>query len=626
MHELSDIKMKYRFKDFQFDCEQQLLTKDKSVITLNEKPAQLLTLFLRDVDKIHKKSEILDFVWPDRVVTDQVVFQNISYLRSLFGSDAIKTFTRKGYQWQISLEFVVDDEESPTNEVKSAIAIKDKSPRLDLNNTVASDKDYLQRRVSPKKVTTSFIVFFLLIISWFWLSQTIAPTTAAVTNHQSEAENKIYAITPENQQLKQTSLTGIVTNQTLFDSPNSTWQRHTTSENQLLVAIKLYSVQDKKALRFHIQGKNHGWHDYILAENKEQALNQLNSLLTLLSSSNYFSTFSNHQLLAKLTLLIREQPTHELLNQQLIKLTFKLNDLDRATALIDQQLSAQPSPLRQGLSNLLKTDITMRNKHWSVAKQSIEQALMIFRQLNMTQLESRALIESSWGYLTDNEFRLGMQSLNQAASKARESGEPLLEVNAHIIQSFIASKAGQVELAHTQLDLAKEIINLHQLSDEHQVPIQKNLAWITKSSLDALQHYQNILNMHFSPQYESVFYNASAQVRNAHIKQQDWDKALTSIKPWQRPSFQALNRAHISYAQGRWVQGLKHGKEAFQQAQIDHQRIDALNAALLILQNKTVENQKLDNNQFDVFIKQNSTRTWLDQNGAALAKLNKESD
>jgi DNA-binding winged helix-turn-helix (wHTH) protein len=619
--------MKFRFKNFQFDCEQQLLTQDKSVLTLNEKPAQLLTLFLQDVDKIHKKSEILDYVWQDRVVTDQVVFQNISYLRSLFGSDAIKTFTRKGYQWQIPIELVEDDEKSPNNEVESTIPIKGKPLQLELDKSIGSDKNHLQIRSWPKKVTTSFIVLFLLIISWLWLSQTtIAPTKTADTNHPSAIENEIYAITHEDQQLKQKSLTGMVSNQSLFDSPNSTWQRNTSSKNQLLVAIKFYSVQDKIALRFHIQGEKHGWYDYILAVNKEQALNELSNLLSLLVASNYFSTLSNNQLLAKLTLLISEHPTHELLNQQLIKLTFKSNDLDRATALIDQQLAAKPSLLRQGLSKLLKTDITMRNKHWSVAKQNIEQALTIFKQLNMTQLESRALIMSSWGYLADKEFRIGMQSLNQAASKARESGEPLLEVNAHIIQSFIASKAGQMELAHTQVDLAKEIINLHQLSDEHQALIENNLGWISASSLDALQHYQNILNMPFSPQYESVFYNASAHVRNAYSKRQDWHKALASIKHWQRPSFQALNRAHISYAQGHYSEGLKYGKEAFQEAQVEHQRIDALDAALLILQNESAKNSPLDTNQFDVFIKQNSTRIWLDQNGAALAKLNKESD
>jgi len=616
--------MKYSFKSFQFDCEQQILTQDGNILTLNEKPAQLLTLFLLDAGKIHKKSEILDSVWPDRVVTDQVVFQNISYLRSLFGSDAIKTFTRKGYQWQLLLTPMVEDEKVQTHEVKSPISIDHKPSKLDLNNTSSQHKNYFKAGLLFKKVILSFIALGFIVITWLWLTPTIITSSIPINSNAQAIEKKIiYSVSFEGQQLRKTQLATSIFNQTLFDSPYSSWQQHITNKKHLLVATKLYSVKDKKALRFYIQGEKHGWHDYILAENEEQAISQFNSLLLLLASSNYFSISSDHEVLAKLTILMSEQPANDLLSQQLIKQTFKLNDLDRATALIDLQLVEKTTLLRQGLLYLLKTNITMRNKQWSTAEQSISQALSIFQELKLPQLESRSLIESSWIYMVDKRFRLSMQVLNQAASKARESKEPLLEVNAHIIQSFIASKVGQTELALTQLDLAKEIIDLHQLSDEHQVPVQNNLAWIAKPSLDGLQHYQNILNMPFSPQYESLFHNASAEVRDAFIKQQEWDKAFSTIKPWQRSSFQALNRAHIFYAQNDFKQGLNHAKQAFRDAQVSHHKVDALNAALLILQNQTFGKQPLSIDEYDAFIKQNSTRIWLDQNKAALKELNK---
>ena len=96
--------MKYRFQDFEFDAQQRVLTRSGEVYSLNEKAALLLSLLLDDVKKIHSKADILDFVWADRVVTDQVVFQNISTLRAIFGDAAIKTFSRKGYQWQLPLE------------------------------------------------------------------------------------------------------------------------------------------------------------------------------------------------------------------------------------------------------------------------------------------------------------------------------------------------------------------------------------------------------------------------------------------------------------------------------------------------------------------------------------------
>lgn len=94
-------EMKFAFKDFLFDSKELKLYKDDRKLNLKQKPAQILELFLSAPQTIHSKEDILEKVWPDRKVTDQVVFQNIGHLRALFGDDAIKTFSRKGYQWQI---------------------------------------------------------------------------------------------------------------------------------------------------------------------------------------------------------------------------------------------------------------------------------------------------------------------------------------------------------------------------------------------------------------------------------------------------------------------------------------------------------------------------------------------
>ncbi|WP_105170095.1 winged helix-turn-helix domain-containing protein [Pseudoalteromonas sp. T1lg23B] len=102
--------MKFRFSHFEFDCEALILTNNGKVFSLNEKPAKLLALLLTNAEHIHSKDEILEAVWPGREVTNQVVFQSIGHLRALFGDDAIKTFSRKGYQWQLPLSEVTDDE------------------------------------------------------------------------------------------------------------------------------------------------------------------------------------------------------------------------------------------------------------------------------------------------------------------------------------------------------------------------------------------------------------------------------------------------------------------------------------------------------------------------------------
>ncbi|CAH9053843.1 hypothetical protein PSECIP111951_02394 [Pseudoalteromonas holothuriae] len=102
--------MKFSFSHFEFDCDALVLTNKGKVFSLNEKPAKLLALLIMGADRIHSKDEILEVVWPGRTVTNQVVFQSIGHLRALFGDDAIKTFSRKGYQWQLPLVPVKDDD------------------------------------------------------------------------------------------------------------------------------------------------------------------------------------------------------------------------------------------------------------------------------------------------------------------------------------------------------------------------------------------------------------------------------------------------------------------------------------------------------------------------------------
>ncbi|MCG7541953.1 winged helix-turn-helix domain-containing protein [Pseudoalteromonas sp. OF7H-1] len=126
--------MKFAFKDFLFDSKELKLYKDDRKLNLKQKPAQILELFLSAPQTIHSKEDILEKVWPDRKVTDQVVFQNIGHLRALFGDDAIKTFSRKGYQWQIpctafegTAEAQASPQSSPQPITSTAAKVDDKS-------------------------------------------------------------------------------------------------------------------------------------------------------------------------------------------------------------------------------------------------------------------------------------------------------------------------------------------------------------------------------------------------------------------------------------------------------------------------------------------------------------------
>ena len=557
--------MKFSFKHFEFDCEQQILTQQGRVFSLNEKPAQLLSLFLLEADKIHSKDTILEKVWSGRVVTDQVVFQNISHLRALFGSDAIKTFTKKGYQWQLPVKQVdsipepIDNKES-ISEVQQVLNIPPSSSENKIiKQTTLSDRS---------KYGLAITLTLLICVLAFWYND------AAIykTNPASPALSNIKVL-PVSQPLypdtvaqltsllmSNTDVTLIelnqLTNQALFDSPFKVWQAVNLSDEQLLLGYKFYSFEEEKntrsALRFCIQGKYRRWQGYITATNLDALVEQLSLLLKTLESSLYFSLQSTNAALAQLTLLNNAQPDNQMITQQLIQLHYELNDFDVANALIDKQLKKTQDKLYLGLYHLLRINIANKNSDWQAAEPNVLNALEIFAELNQPQLESTTLIEASWFTFLNNQYDKSREYLNTAANKARIAREPLLEVKAHLTQSFMASKIKQTALMHSHMDIAKQLITLHQLNDEHQVSIHSNLAWSAHTKAEKVIHYQEILNSPFSALYKSTYYSAAEFIRNEFIKQGEYQQALQSIKPWQRSSFASLTQAQVAFAENEW--------------------------------------------------------------------------
>ena len=96
--------MNYYFDNFAFNSQSLILTKAGESLTIRHNESRLLVYFLENPEAVLSKDVILENVWPGKVVSEQAVFQAISNLRVLFGDNAIKTFPKKGYQWQISFE------------------------------------------------------------------------------------------------------------------------------------------------------------------------------------------------------------------------------------------------------------------------------------------------------------------------------------------------------------------------------------------------------------------------------------------------------------------------------------------------------------------------------------------
>jgi DNA-binding winged helix-turn-helix (wHTH) protein/TolB-like protein/Flp pilus assembly protein TadD len=103
----------YVFGDFRIDSTKRLLLRDGQGVALTPKVFETLLYLVENRGKVVAKDELMTAVWPDTVVEENNLNQNISTLRKVLGESRgenryIATVPGKGYR------FVADVRETPT--------------------------------------------------------------------------------------------------------------------------------------------------------------------------------------------------------------------------------------------------------------------------------------------------------------------------------------------------------------------------------------------------------------------------------------------------------------------------------------------------------------------------------
>lgn len=92
--------MQYQIGEFTLCTIDGVITGAQGEFKVRPKTLQVLQYLIEHRERIATKREIIDTIWDDVVVQDQVLFQSIKELRDIFVDvTVIKTFPRKGYQW-----------------------------------------------------------------------------------------------------------------------------------------------------------------------------------------------------------------------------------------------------------------------------------------------------------------------------------------------------------------------------------------------------------------------------------------------------------------------------------------------------------------------------------------------
>lgn len=114
----------YQSQGFVILPQRQIIAQGGKEIQVRPKTFALLLLMLDKPGEVLTKSYLLDAIWDDVKVEEQVLVQSIREIRQLFNNpEVIQTYPRKGYAWAADVEKHEQSKISETNDVLTAAKV-----------------------------------------------------------------------------------------------------------------------------------------------------------------------------------------------------------------------------------------------------------------------------------------------------------------------------------------------------------------------------------------------------------------------------------------------------------------------------------------------------------------------
>jgi Tol biopolymer transport system component/DNA-binding winged helix-turn-helix (wHTH) protein len=174
----------YEFQHFRLDVAERLLLRNGETIPLQPKAFDLLLVLVQNRGRLLEKEELLKAVWPDTVVEEVNLANNISLLRKALAEDGngqrfIETVPKHGYRFLATVREVKDEttiisSEQPRSEIAIAAESVISSSESGANHTT-SNADRLSGAIRHNKHGTvgAIVVTGVMAVIAFGLYQLV---------------------------------------------------------------------------------------------------------------------------------------------------------------------------------------------------------------------------------------------------------------------------------------------------------------------------------------------------------------------------------------------------------------------------------------------------------------------
>lgn len=608
--------MRYQFDDFEFDSIDLILLRAGTALAIRHNEAKLLALLLANTHRVLSKEEILDQVWQDKVVSEQAVFQNISHLRALFGNDAIKTFAKRGYQWQ--------------RQVTGVNAAPITRPLITSDTVHAPitvtpvDTDVSARHRVSNWLGVSLISLLVLLAFVFVLQR-------------DEAQSESFSITylpfegsePEQWQLQDTTQLNFTSLTTLSAANFRTSQElvypEVAVQHPVILTASVRQVDALWYLTFWLKGPAGQWQGVLHGATSQAVQQKLYQHLSQPVVASLLQHAHSPDLkLAMLTQAHQRTPEDLILLGALVNAYLDVHELEKAMAMAEKLAvlaKAQTNTQQEGRALAYQGEILLRKNLVDLSLIRLDMALQALEVSQDLRAQSDVWHSRSWLHHLQRDYGQVKASLLHSAQLARQTQDIARELDALTYLSIMASKNQQDDDKYHYLRLAEEKMRDYELPVYHFAKVPFHYAIFADKPADKEPHYRRVLEYTALTPNHWVAQSSRKSLVRYYLREARFEEAESLITSVRQDN---AENAYLSVMYAAAVQTqaelLPLALRAFELAQLSGERRIGLDVALLLCQ-MPVESG-VNSDFYAQYISEHATSDWRMQNEAQLLALN----
>ncbi|MAG77147.1 MAG: transcriptional regulator [Colwelliaceae bacterium] len=632
--------MHYHFDDYTFDAAHLVLSKHGDSVDIRKNEALLLKLLLERAGTVVSKDDILSEVWQDRIVSEQAVFQNISHLRALFGNSAIKTFSKRGYQWQL-----------PLTEVSPNSLTSDKGVEANANaQQVGKQLPTRPNPSSPSTIdsntsTVNSITNAEQVSKWHWPIAALVPLVILVSILFNSKDEKHQGMPPlamvpfifsdaetesvENAELKTDEFPFELTMLSDIDPQHYAATKilsyqQISKDHPLILSGYFWRSATKAHLDFTLKGRFGEWQGQLSGQTAHQVMSKLAAHLR----QPFIIDIVNKQTppdvkLAQLSLAHQANANDLIVLQQLVSTYIELGQLDSAMSLADKLENAannKQSAMQLGNALLLQSTILTRKEVYELSHHKLTLAKLAFEQISDDKRLADVYNAQSWLDYQAEDYPAIKKHLLLSAEHAVLARDIERELHALTYLSVLAHKLKQHDDKYLYLQRAESKMDSYQLPQYHYAKIPFHHAIYSDAPAQKEPHLKNVLIYTELTPDHWVAQSSRSQLLNYYINSNRLSLASDLVDPLTTSTPEnTLLKARLAMVKNQQDDYQAYGKQAFEQAQLAGKGSLTLDIALLMCE---VPNLNINYDFYLSYIEEHATLAWRQRNQQKLHALN----